>query len=297
MHRGRANETRQSGVDDEDFMARITPLWRSNDLSLYRFDHPVEHEDQAYEAHADVYRASFVEQGRFNLEVGEGRWRVNAGDVMLSHPGMRFRASFDGAGFNDTCLSIIYLGAGDDRFDPARSWARSGRRVLRVSNRVRYLHWMLQRAVEQDSPMLAEYGATEIFCADDDSPAPLYREHKFAWYVERVHAVRERLASEFDREHTLSDLARSVGMSMFHFTRVFTELVGRPPHRYLTDARLTAARAMLADGRGVTETCFACGFNNLSHFSRTFARRFGAPPSRFADGIGKKAQASVFSAE
>ena len=29
---------------------------------------------------------------------------------------------------------------------------------------------------------------------------------------------------------------------------------------------------MLDEGRGVTETCFACGFNNLSHFSRSFTR-------------------------
>jgi AraC-like DNA-binding protein len=69
-------------------------------------------------------------------------------------------------------------------------------------------------------------------------------------------------------------------MSVFRFTRVFTELVGRPPHRYLTERRLAVAREMLDQGRGVTETCFACGFNNLSHFSRTFTRQFGASPSR-----------------
>jgi AraC family transcriptional regulator len=69
-------------------------------------------------------------------------------------------------------------------------------------------------------------------------------------------------------------------MSMFHFSRVFTELVGMPPHQYLLRARLKAARSMLRDGRTVTETCFACGFSNLSHFSRSFARRFGHTPSR-----------------
>jgi AraC family transcriptional regulator len=263
-------------------MARITPLWHSAEISLYRFDHPVEHEDQAYEACAEVFRASFVEEGRFNLEVGERRWRVAAGDVMLSHPGMRFRASFEGKGFNDQCLSLVYLAAEDERFDPARTWAKAGRTVLRASNRLRYLHWMLQRAVERDAPILAEYGASEIFHAHNTAPSTLYREHKFAWYVERIHAVRERLDAEFDRDHTLSALARSVGMSMFHFARLFTELVGRPPHRYLADVRLAAARAMLEEGRSVTDTCFACGFGNLSHFSRSFARRFGAPPSRLA---------------
>jgi AraC family transcriptional regulator len=273
-------------------MARIVPLWASPDLSLYRFDHPVEHEDQAYETQAEAYRASFVEEGRFNLAVGEKRWRVGAGDVMLSHPGMRFRASFDGKGFNDRCISLIYLAAENDRFDTAQGWAKIGRSVLRASNRLRYLRWLLQRAADRGMPMLAEYCASEIFREGEEAPSALYREHKFSWYAERVHAAREKLDAEFDREHTVSALARSVGMSTFHFTRVFSELVGRPPHRYLTDVRLSAARAMLEEGRAVTETCFACGFNNLSHFSRSFTARFGAPPSRVLE-IGRKAQAET----
>jgi len=261
-------------------MARIVPLWRSDEISLYRFDHPVEHDDQPYEARADAFRASFVEAGTFNLEVGERRWRVGSGDVMLSHPGMGFRASFEGEGFSDRCISLIYLAAEDERFDAARAWAWPERRVLRASNRLGYLRWLLQRAASHRAPMLAEYVASEIFREPDKSPAALFRDHKFAWYAERIQAARERLDAEFDRDHTVSALARSMGMSAFHFTRIFAELVGRPPHRYLTERRLAAARAMLKEGRSVTETCFACGYNDLSHFSRSFGRRFGVSPSR-----------------
>jgi transcriptional regulator GlxA family with amidase domain len=157
---------------------------------------------------------------------------------------------------------------------------------------LRYLHWLLQRAAEQKAPMLAEYCASEIFREHEEAPAALYRERKFGWYAERVNAAREMLETEFDREHSVSALARSVGMSMFHFTRVFAELVGRPPHRYLTDVRLSAARTMLEDGRAVTDTCFACGFNNLSHFSRSFTARFGLAPSHVLE-IGRKAQAEA----
>lgn len=263
-------------------MARIVPLWRSDEISLHRFDHPVEHEDQPYEAHAEVFRASFVETGAFNLEVGEKRWRVGAGDVMLSHPGMRFRASFEGVGFSDRCITLTYLTADDERFDRRGAWARPGRQILTASNRLLYLRWLLQQADARRTPMLAEYVAGEIFREPEESPSALFRERKFAWYAERIHAAREQLDAAYDREHTVSALARSVGMSTFHFSRVFAELVGRPPHRYLTERRLEAAQAMLRDGRAVTEACFACGFNNLSHFSRSFARRFGVAPSRFA---------------
>lgn len=263
-------------------MARITPLLRTADISVHRFDHPVEHEDQPYEEVAGAFMSSFVEAGAFTLEVGDDRWRVAAGDVMLSHPGMRFRAGFDGRGFNDTCLSLTYLAGPEDRFDADGRWARPGAQVLPASNRVQFLRWGLARAVERDEPMLAEYCATEVFQAPPNDRAALFGPRRFGWYAERVHAAREVLDQRFDQAHTVADLARSVGMSMFHFSRVFTELVGRPPHRYLSERRLAAARTMLREGRGVTETCFACGFGNLSHFSRSFARRYGAPPSRFA---------------
>lgn len=265
-------------------MARITPLWSTPEISVYRFDHPPEHEDRAYETAAEHFVASFVEKGTFDLELGEDRHRVRAGDVMLSHPGMRFRASFEGEGFSDTCLSIRYVGAAADGFDPERTWAQAKLPVLKATNRLRYVRWSLARALELGSPMFAEHCASEIFrdYPHDPDPRPLFSDRKFGWYAERVQAAREKLDAQYDREHTVSELARSVGMSVFHFSRVFSELVGMPPHRYLNEARLHAARRMLLDGGSVTDACFACGYNNLSHFSRSFARRFGAPPSRVA---------------
>jgi hypothetical protein len=49
-------------------MARIVCLWHSNELSLHRFDHPLEHEGRPYEMVASAFTASFVEQGTFDME-------------------------------------------------------------------------------------------------------------------------------------------------------------------------------------------------------------------------------------
>ena len=141
-----------------------------------------------------------------------------------------------------------------------RTWSRPVRPVLHATIRVRYLQWGLRRAVETGAMMFAEYCASEIFREIPEGPArPLYTDSRFRWYAERVHAARERLEARYEEPHTASDLARSVGMSVFHFTRVFSELIGRPPHRYLSEVRLKAARRMLREGRRVTDACFACG--------------------------------------
>jgi AraC-like DNA-binding protein len=259
-------------------MSRVTHLWESAELEIYRFDHPAESEDRPYVETADVFRASFVEDGDFNLEVGERRWRVGVGDVMLSHPGMTYRAGFDGERFNDTCLSVVYRNGDEDGFEWA--WTRAGRYAVPASNRSRFLQWGLQRAMRDSAPMLAEYCASEIFRDPEAPRSALFTERKLAWCAERIHAARETLDARFDEEHTISRLASDAGMSLFHFTRVFTELIGVPPHRYLGARRLAEARVMIEQGRSVTETCYACGFNNLSHFSRRFSQHYGRPPSR-----------------
>lgn len=261
-------------------MARIIPLWRSDAISVHRFDHPAEHEDRPYEELSTNFVASFVEAGAFDLAVGDGAWRVGAGDVMLQRPGMRFRASYEGAGFTDTCLTIVYHAANDDGFDAKKSWERANRAVLPASGRLNYLRWTLRRAIDGGQPMLAEQCASEIFreIPEDRSPSRLSA-RRFDWYAERVRRACDRIDEEFASDLAASALARDCGMSLFHFSRVFAELTGLPPHRYLLKARFKAAAAMLREGRSVTETCFAVGFGDLSHFTRSFSRWHGAPPS------------------
>ncbi len=118
-------------------MAQNIPLLRTAEISVHRLRHPAEHVDQPYEEVASAFMANVVEEGDFNLEVDGKGWRLSESDVMLSRLGMRFRAGFDGDRFNDTCLSLTYLSADADRFDPSESWSRSSRSVLPGDNRIR----------------------------------------------------------------------------------------------------------------------------------------------------------------
>jgi AraC-like DNA-binding protein len=80
----------------------------------------------------------------------------------------------------------------------------------------------------------------------------------------------------------LERAAREVGLSPFHFLRLFSKVLGVTPHQYLVRSRLRRAARLLCDEeRSVTEIALDVGFGDLSNFVRTFHRAAGVSPLRF----------------
>jgi AraC-like DNA-binding protein len=65
---------------------------------------------------------------------------------------------------------------------------------------------------------------------------------------------------------TLDDLSRETGVSRAHLAREFAETFGIPPHQYLVQLRIDAAKRALAAGTSVTEVCYELGFESLGSF-------------------------------
>jgi AraC-like DNA-binding protein len=97
--------------------------------------------------------------------------------------------------------------------------------------------------------------------------------------VERVVAVlRERFADPL----SLGDMADIAISSPFHFNRIFRQVTGVPPGRFLSAVRLQAAKQLLlTTRRSVTDICFAVGYNSLGTFTTHFTMLVGASPKRF----------------
>ena len=59
-------------------------------------------------------------------------------------------------------------------------------------------------------------------------------------------------------------------------------MFGVTPHQFRIQARLDAAKHMLAMGRhSVTDVCLEVGFSSLGSFSALFTRRVGEAPSAY----------------
>lgn len=265
-------------------MIRHSPLFSNSEFQIARYDHPPGHEHcDPPEEVASEYSVNRVEFGGFVLEVAGKHWEMSQGDLFCTYPGMTYRCRHRELVPTDVCVSIAC--SVQDASRETSDFERTARRspVRPPSNRLAYLFFLAAR--NHDEPMVVEEVANAVISeavCDAGNRRALYREHQLNWYAERVEAGRRQLECGCADRHNLAGLARSVGMSAFHFARIFRELTGLPPHAYLCRARLQHAAHCLREGISVTEACFNSGFQNLSHFSRQFQRHFGLNPSTYA---------------
>lgn len=79
----------------------------------------------------------------------------------------------------------------------------------------------------------------------------------------------------------LGQLAHLAGLSPFHFSRVFSEQIGMPPHAFQTQVRVARARTLLLEGWSISEVAARTGFADQSHLTRHFKRLVGTTPGRY----------------
>ena len=95
-----------------------------------------------------------------------------------------------------------------------------------------------------------------------------------------------RARDEMDRRYAepldVPTLAAIAHLSASQFGRVFKEVYGETPHRYLQRRRVERAMTLLRQtDRPVTDVAWDVGFASLGTFSRTFSTIVGCSPSEF----------------
>jgi AraC family transcriptional regulator of adaptative response/methylated-DNA-[protein]-cysteine methyltransferase len=83
---------------------------------------------------------------------------------------------------------------------------------------------------------------------------------------------------------SLQEIADHVGLSSFHFHRLFKEITGITPMEYATANRRNRVRDKLRDPLSVTEAIFDAGFNSNSRFYASSAEMLGMTPKVWKTG-------------
>ena len=76
----------------------------------------------------------------------------------------------------------------------------------------------------------------------------------------------------------VSSLARRAGLRRETFSRAFRRSAGLPPNAWLHCLRLEKARALLRQGKSISEAALAAGYADQSHFHRMFVKFYSVTP-------------------
>jgi AraC-like DNA-binding protein len=227
------------------------------------------------------FSLAYVRRGSFCYHARGKSYDLVAGSLLVGRPGDEYACSHEHA-TGDECLSfhlsaefLDSLGGKQDAFCAAS---------LPPLPELMVLGELGQAAAEGKNDLgLDEAGALiamkflDLATGHGWKPLPAgERDRRRA--VEAAHFLDEHSHDEVDLETTAS----KVGLSPFHFLRLFSKVVGVTPHQYLVRSRLRRAARLLADGdRPVTDVALEVGFGDLSNFVRTFRRAAGVSPRSF----------------
>jgi len=77
---------------------------------------------------------------------------------------------------------------------------------------------------------------------------------------------------------SLEELSKQIGISKYHFLRVFKNTFGISPYQYQKRMRLLQARQELMLGHDILETAIRYGYYNVQSFTKAFKSAFGKTP-------------------
>jgi AraC family transcriptional regulator len=98
----------------------------------------------------------------------------------------------------------------------------------------------------------------------------------------KLRRVTELLEAHLDEEFSLDRLAREIGISAFHFCRLFKKTTGFAPSRYFIRMRMEKARQLLRETtKSVIEVGLDVGYSSPSHFAQIFRREVGVAPREY----------------
>lgn len=85
----------------------------------------------------------------------------------------------------------------------------------------------------------------------------------------------------FKHDLSVGMLHEMCGISDVYFRRLFIEIYGMPPQKYVIDKRLTEARSLIENGDydNLYSVAYSVGYDDPLYFSREFKRKFGVAPS------------------
>lgn len=111
---------------------------------------------------------------------------------------------------------------------------------------------------------------------------PVIREYQGGLPQNKLRAAIDYIQAHLADDISLEAMADYLGISRYHFCRMFKQSTGLSPHQYLIQCRVERAKQLLKQGKmGISDVAITCGFTHQSHLHRHFKRLTGVTPRTF----------------
>ncbi len=91
--------------------------------------------------------------------------------------------------------------------------------------------------------------------------------------------VSDYIEESLNKPISINDIAATIQISPFHFSRQFKKYFGIPPHAYVLQQRLERAKALITRGNvPLKKIASISGFCDQAHLTRRFKSHFGMTP-------------------
>ena len=90
--------------------------------------------------------------------------------------------------------------------------------------------------------------------------------------------IKEHMSEQL----SVGEIAGSVGLSVYYFTRLFKKRTGFSPHEYVTHMKIDRAKYLLRTTNDtIREVAYAVGYQSEHNFSMSFTNKVGLSPGKF----------------
>lgn len=102
-------------------------------------------------------------------------------------------------------------------------------------------------------------------------------------YTRLINKTEDYIEINLDKQITLSDAAKNVNFSEYHFHRLFSKYSNETLKQFITRIKMERSAIYLAVNSeiSITEIAFMYGYNSSSSYNKAFKKHYGMSPTEF----------------
>lgn len=284
---------------------RVIKLLSNNHRNFYQemeMDSPYvdTHRDISYEPEAlqlhshSFYEIIYCERGNIQYLIGDKRYRIHAGDIILVPPGMSHRPIFYPEMMEPYSRIVLWISTEFVNFvsnhceDFVLETLRTkehhllktrGTDYKHIAN---YFHRGLLESTQRELLWEASLYANTISLVVHLCRALVSQKDSFPMEnKEEIDEIISYIEKNYADRITLEDTAKEFHISTSSLTKMFANKLGISFYHFVTQRRLINSKLKIEEGSPMEEVALSCGFGDYSAFYRAFKKEYGISPREY----------------